>query len=94
MSSTILAQFISPDERVGAVHEHFAERTSADGVQTVIVALIIAVVLCGLLLVVNRIQQRNQRRREAEQEKRRQELTAPRNAFLTLQQPRTRIRRT
>ena len=94
MTTTLIAQFISPTERVGAVHKHFAGRDSGDGLQIIFVTLIGAVVLCGLLLVLSRIQQRKQRRRQAEHDQHRRELTAPRQQFMTLGQKRTSAGRT
>ena len=94
MPATLIAQFISPDQRVGAVHEHFAERSSVDGLQIVVVTLIIAVLLCGMLLLLNRIQQQKQRRQEAERSQRLRELTAPRQESMTLRQKRALPRRT
>ena len=89
MTATLIAQFISPSERVGAVHEHFAGRDSGDGLQIVFLTVVGAVLLCGLLLLLSRIQRHKQRRRQAEQDQHRRELTAPRQQFMTLGQKRT-----
>lgn len=71
----MLAQIVSAGDRIDAVHTHFRDRTSADGLNVVFAALAVALLLCGLLLVVGRIQLVRQRREEQARDERRRNLT-------------------
>lgn len=72
----LLAQTMSPGERIGALHDHFASRTTADGLQVLYTTLIVAVLLCAVLVLLHRIQQANERRRERAREEARQARTS------------------
>ena len=76
MLSFILAELRSPSDRVGAVHQHFAGRSSDDSLHIVVATMTIAVVLCLVLIVLNRIQTMKRRREEREHAMRLQAKTA------------------
>ncbi len=90
----LLAQMVGPDERVGAVHKHFAGRSAADGLQVIVTVALVAVLLCGVLLLLHRVEQHKQRRKEEERAERRREMTAPRNQATSLRHRRLSTRRT
>ena len=90
----LLAQLVGPDERVGAVHRHFAGRSSADGLQVIVAVVLMAVLLCGVLLLLHRVEQQKQRRKEERRARRRRELTAPRQEAMSLKHRKLSTRRT
>jgi hypothetical protein len=68
MLAGLLAQTMSPGQRIDAVHGHFANRSGLEGLTVLYATLIVAVLLAGLLLIVHRIQRvkadRDERTRE------------------------------
>lgn len=76
MLTYLIAQTLDPGQRLGAVHEHFNQRTASDSLQVVYLTLIAAVLLCGALVLLNRIQRASQRREEQAGDQRREEMTA------------------
>jgi hypothetical protein len=60
----LLAQTMSPGQRIDAVHGHFAGRSGGEGLTVLYATLIIAVLLAGLLLIVHRIQRAKADREE------------------------------
>ena len=71
----LLAQVLSPGERIEALHGHFSTRTGWDGLQVVYVTAIIAVVLCAVLLLLSRIQRAKAQREERARDQRRRART-------------------
>lgn len=90
----LLAQLVGPSERVGAVHKHFAGRSSAEGLQVIVAVALMSVLLCGVLLLLHRVEQQKQRLKEEKRARRRRELTAPRDETLSLRHRRLSTRRT
>ncbi len=76
MLNQLLAQTLSPGQRIDALHGHFSNRTGWEGLQVVYVTAIIAVVLCGILLLMGRIQRARQEREERARDQIRQARSA------------------
>ena len=72
----LLAQALSPGERIEALHGHFSTRSAWEGLQVVYVTAIIAVVLCAALLLLSRVQRAKAQREERARDKRRRARTA------------------
>ena len=72
----LLAQALSPGERIEALHGHFSTRSTWDSFQVVYATAIIAVVLCAALLLLSRIQRARAQREERARDQRRRARTA------------------
>lgn len=72
----LLAQALSPGERIEALHGHFSTRSTWDSLQVIYVTAIIAVVLCAVLLLLNRVQRAKAQREERARDQRRRAQTA------------------
>ena len=72
----LLAQAISPGERIEALNKHFSSRTGADGWHVLYATLIIAVLLCAVLVLLHRVQQAKEQREERARDQARRARTA------------------
>ncbi len=77
MFRTILAQAVNPAQRLNAVHEHFMQRSTSDGMRVIFVTLVVAVGLCAVLLLMGRFERARQLREEKAQAQRRHRMARP-----------------
>ena len=75
MLTGLIAQITTVGDRIDAVHKYFDSRQDSDGLNVVLGALMIAMVLCGLLTVLHRIQLAGRRREDRARAKRRESLS-------------------
>ena len=85
--ANLIAQTISPGERLDAVHKYFEEQGQSQGLGVLWGGLLFALGLCAVLMVLNRIQLSGRRREEAARD--RQRAARKQTANPTVQTTRT-----